>query len=140
MIARADKTGAITFSFRYRNGAARRRITLGRYPAMSLADARAAAGRVRERVRIGNDPQADRRNQREATSELTFNALADSYLERYAKLQKSSWKHDEWFLRHARRVWGKRGAASIARQDAAKLLFDVVVKAPVKANRCARSS
>ncbi len=51
------------------------------------------------------------------------------------KPQKASWKNDEGYLRHARRVWGRRNAAAITRQDAAKLLFDVVATAPVSANR-----
>ena len=38
-------------------------------------------------------------------------------------------------LRHARRVWGRREAASITRQDVARLLFDVVTRGPVLANR-----
>ena len=66
---------------------------------------------------------------------LTFDALADLYIEKYAKPQKASWKNDAGYLRHARRVWGKRKAGSITKQDAAKLLFDVVAVAPVSANR-----
>jgi hypothetical protein len=46
LLVRTDRAGAITFSFRYRAGGARRRIVLGRYPAMSLSAARAAAAKV----------------------------------------------------------------------------------------------
>ena len=49
--ARADKTGVVSFSYRYRFGGSRRRLALGRYPEVSLADARAATGRVRDQVR-----------------------------------------------------------------------------------------
>jgi integrase len=136
------KSGVRSWTFRYRphSGAAFRRITLGRYPALSLVEARAAAERVRDRVRTGADPQRDKRTDREALRaappKLTFDALADLYIERYAKRQKASWKNDQGYLRtNARPAWGKREAASITSQDAARLLFDVVASAPISANR-----
>jgi integrase len=139
---RVMKSGVRSWTFRYRprSGAAFRRVTLGRYPALSLVEARGAAERLRDRVRTGADPQqqtrADREALRAAPTELTFDALADLYIERYAKRQKASWKNDEGYLRaNARPAWGKREAASITCQDAARLLFDVVAVAPISANR-----
>jgi integrase len=139
---RVMKSGIRSWTFRYRphSGAAFRRVTLGRYPALSLVEARGAAERLRDRVRTGADPQqqtrADREALRAAPAELTFDALADLYIERYAKRQKASWKNDEGYLRaNARPEWGKREAASITSQDAARLLFDFVAVAPISANR-----
>lgn len=139
---RVMKSGVRSWTFRYRphSGAAFRRVTLGRYPALSLIAARAAAERIREDVRGGADPQQQRRDDREALrappTELTFDALADLYIERYAKRQKVSWKNDEGYLRaKARPAWGQRVAASITSQDVARLLFEVVEAAPVSANR-----
>jgi integrase len=142
LIVRADRAGVITLSFRYRpaSGVVRRRITYGRYPTVGLAEGRAWVGRLREQVRNGADPQQDKRDQREAlrhTPEaLTFDALADLYIERYAKRQKASWKNDEGYLRaKARPAWGQRVAVAITSQDVARLLFEVVGAAPVSANR-----
>jgi integrase len=139
---RVMKSGMRSWTFRYRphSGAAFRRITLGRYPALSLVEARAAAERIRDQVRTGADPQQDKRTEREALRaappKLTFDALADLYIERYAKRQKVSWKNDQGYLRtNARPTWGQRDAASITSQDAARLLFDVVASAPISANR-----
>ena len=139
---RVMKSGVRSWTFRYRphSGAAFRRVTLGRYPALSLVDARGAAERLRDRVRTGADPQQEQRTDREALraapAELTFDALADLYIERYAKRQKASWKNDEGYLRaNARPTWGKLSAASITSQDAARLLFEVVAVAPISANR-----
>jgi integrase len=133
LVVRADRTGAITFSFRYRTGVARRRVVVGRYPGVSLAEGRAAVSRMREQVRNGADPQQERQARRSA---LTFDALADRYIEEYAQKRKSSWKNDAGYLAtHARPAWGKRSAASITKQDAEKLLLDVVAVAPVSANR-----
>lgn len=65
-----------------------------------------------------------------------FGALADLYIERYARRQKASWKNDEGYLRaNARPAWGKRNATTITSQDAARLLFEVVAVAPISANR-----
>jgi integrase len=139
---RVMKSGVRSWTFRYRphSGAAFRRVTLGRYPALSLVEARAAAERLRDKVRTGADPQQEQRTDREALrtapAELTFDALADLYIERYAKRQKASWKNDEGYLRaNARPAWGKLNAASITSQDAARLLFEVVAVAPISANR-----
>lgn len=135
-IARADKAGAVSFSYRYRLGGKRRRIVLGRYPGLPLADARIAVARIREQVRTGIDPQQQRRDSRLAPAELTFNRLADLYVERYARRTKASWKVDERLLRvDVRPHWGERPVSSISRQDAVRLLFDVAARAPVGANR-----
>ena len=131
VLVRATQAGVVSFSFRYRSGDARRRIVIGRYPTISLVDARAAAGRICEAVRNGGDPQAERRQHHT----LTFDSLCDLYIERYAKQQKASWRGDAGFLRQVRAVWGRRDAASITRQDAARLVFDIAARTPVTANR-----
>jgi integrase len=135
---RVTAAGVKSWTFRYRpsTGSARRRILLGHYPTLSLADARAAADRLRGHVRTGADPQQDKRNDRAARSQaLSFNALCDLYLE-HARRHKSSWKNDEGYLRaNARPVWGERAAATITRPDVAKLLLAVVGRSPTTANR-----
>jgi len=139
---RVMPSGVRSWSFRYipATGAKLRRATLGRYPQIGLADAREAAEALRARVRGGADPQAEWRAARDATRQsgvtLAFDALADLYLERYAKRRKASWKNDELYLRaHVRPAWGPRDAALITRQDATRLLFAIAEKAPVSANR-----
>ena len=117
------------------SAACRPRFTIGIYPAVSLHEARKATGRVREQVRNGIDPQAERRASRAAPGGNDLGELADVYLEKYAKRAKSSWRNDEGLLRHARAVWAERPAASIVRQDVARLLLSVADRAPVSANR-----
>ena len=70
VLVRATQAGVVSFSFRYRSGDARRRIVIGRYPTISLVDARAAAGRIREAVRNGGDPQAERRQHHTLTFDV----------------------------------------------------------------------
>ena len=139
---RVMPSGVRSWSFRYipASGAKLRRATLGRYPSMGLADARQAAEALRATVQGGADPQAAGRAARAAArrpgTALSFDALADLYLERFAKVRKASWKNDQLYLRaHVRPAWGARDAALIARQDATRLLFAIAEKAPVSANR-----
>ena len=132
---RADRTGKVAFSVRYRFGQARPRIFFGSFPHLALADARIEASRIRDAVRHGRDPQADRRSS-SAQAQLSFNDLADLYLSRYAKPSKASWRVDQRLLAvDVRPPWGKRPAASLIRADVARLLFDVAARAPIGANR-----
>lgn len=73
------------------------RLTLGEYPAMSLAEARQVAGRHRNAVREGADPAQTRREEKKAD---TFVDLAGEWLTRHAKLKKRSWREDERMLNH----------------------------------------
>ena len=63
-----------------------RRITLGRYPATSLEDARREARRVIELAQKGADPRAARRNQAEKRTNFgpgTFGAVAAEFMSVY---------------------------------------------------------
>ena len=137
LIVRADREGRVSFSYRYRIGGARRRLALGRFPEVSLADARAAVGKVRAQVREGHDPQAERQARRAGRpATLTVEALAALFLERYSRRVKASWREDARYLRtNVLPVWGEIDAASIKRQDVTRLLFEVAGRAPVAANR-----
>jgi integrase len=132
-------SGVRTWTLRYRpkDSTALKRLGLGRYPEVGLALARERAEKRRVEVAGGADPQGERKASREAeASALTFDALADAYVERYAKMHKASWRHDELFLRaHVRPAWGSRRADKISRADAAALLDDIAARAPSSANR-----
>jgi integrase len=73
-----------------------RRITIGRYPDLSLSEARAAALQIRHDIAVGVDPAQQRREQRE---ELTVGKLAALYLESHARQHKRSWPQDERRIR-----------------------------------------
>lgn len=81
---------------RYIRNGCRRRITLGRYPALKLADARAKAKEILYAVYRGEDPLGEKQAAKNA---LTFAELAEEYLERHAKLKKRRWKEDQRILR-----------------------------------------
>ncbi|MDP4022415.1 site-specific integrase [Methylobacterium sp. NEAU 140] len=135
---RVGPTGIGTWSFRYRPkaGSGYQRVTLGRLADLTLADARERAARHRVSVSDGGDPQRELRARKSAAeSVLTFDALAERYLEEHAKVSKASWQNDLGYLRRPRAAWGKRAAASITRRDAINLLDAIKKTAPVSANR-----
>jgi integrase len=136
---RVSPSGIRTWTFRYRPKDSRsfKRLSLGRYPEVGLAVARARAEEKRVEVAGGGDPQGERKTRRETERRaLTFDALADSYLERYARLHKASWRNDELYLAaHVRPAWGEQKAKSISRSDAAALLDGIAKTAPTSANR-----
>ena len=80
-----------TVFFRDRYGR-QKRLSLGRFPAVLLADARELAREAQRKVAKGGDPVVEKRTAREA---LTFGELAESYIENHAKPTKRSWAEDD---------------------------------------------
>jgi integrase len=135
---RVFSTGRASWSFRYRprNGGARQRITLGSLADLSLADARDRAARLRIEVADGSDPQRERQDKRTAARNvLTFDVLADRYVDLYAKRHKASWQNDVLYLKRARAVWGETPVEEITRRSIVMFLDDIAASAPVSANR-----
>lgn len=131
-------SGRATWSFRYRpkGGHSYERITLGNLSDLTLADARGRATRLRVEVADGGDPQMTRRQKRHAALDtLTFDRLADRYIDEYAKPNKASWKNDELYLKRPREKWKKKAAAEVTRRDVITLLDQIKADAPVSANR-----
>ena len=122
---RVTPTGRKSFILRYRNADGReRRMTLGKYPALSLADARDRARIILAEVARGMDPAGIAAARRRAP---TFRELADEYLERYAKPRKRSWDYDRRMIEYnLLEPWGERKARDIDRFDVMRLL-DVIV-------------
>ena len=79
---RVSAGGEKSFGVLYRFGGRFRRLTLGGYPPLSLADAREMAREALRSARLGSDPVAEKKQERAAE---TFAELAEQYLERYAE-------------------------------------------------------
>ena len=75
---RVSYGGRRAFVVRYRVAGRLRRLTLGPYPDLSLADARRKARQVLGEVAHGEDPAEEKRVRRDG---LRFSDLATSYLE-----------------------------------------------------------
>jgi integrase len=131
---RVHHTGRKAFFVRYDLGTGRKRLTIGTYPTLSLADARDQAKDLLGRVARGEDPQEEKRADRDA---ITFRELAEQYLELHAKRHKKRWREDERILKvDLLPAWRRKKAKDIGRRDVAELLDGIVERgAPIMANR-----
>lgn len=78
-------SGGKLWRLKYRMHGIERKLALGKYPAISLADARKARDEARERAGKGSDPSDLKRRERAAAKlsvETTFGAVALEYIEK----------------------------------------------------------
>lgn len=134
---RVGSSGTKSFVYVYRFDDQPRRITLGRYPRMSLADAGVAYAEAQRKVAHGIDPGASEVEQRRRLREApTVRELGLEYIERHCKPNKRSWEEDLRVLNHdVLPAWGSRKVSSVARADVNALLDDIAARAPIQANR-----
>jgi integrase len=136
---RVTPKGVKSFVYLYRFDGLPRRMTLGRYPKLSLAKARmqyAAAKATLEEE--GTDPGQSLVSKR-AASRLapTVSQLVDEYIEKWAMPRKRSWKEDKRLLEHdVVPSLGRKKAATVTRRDIRLLLDGIIDRgAPITANR-----
>lgn len=117
-------SGVISWCYMYRHEGKLRRLTLGKFPAMTCRDARLAYAKAAQAVAEGRDPAAAKLAKRvEDQKALTVERLCDQYIERYAKPRKRSWAEDERQLnKDVIPTLGKRLARDIQRKDLVGLL------------------
>lgn len=136
---RVRPSGAKSFIIVYRAGTGRtapvRRYTVAAVGKLAPEAARTQAKILLGTIANGADPAADKRANRPKRERLTFEELAQLYLDQYAKVRKSSWKNDEGYLKKPRAKWRRRIAAEITDDDVAELLEEIGATAPVGANR-----
>jgi integrase len=133
---RVSMGGTKTWIAMYRKDGHKRRLVLGRFPGMSLADARTAAKRYLGDVAKGLDPATAKA---EAKAEMNFAQLAELYIERHAIIKKRprSVAEDKHMLAlDLLPCWKDRKISTIRRQDIIAVLDGIVARgAPVQANR-----
>lgn len=89
---RVTDTGTKTFSvYRRTKGGQPERVTLGRFPSMTIEQARKLAARINAEIEEGASPAQAKRAHRE---ELTFGELFKEYGERHG-VRKKSWATDQ---------------------------------------------
>ena len=132
-------TGKRGWQVRYRHGGVHRRMTLGGYPGLSLADARqrardalAAAGEGRdpaEEVRAAKAPKpADDRD--------SVAAVIALFLRRHASRNRRADDVAAMFRRDVLPKWGDRRIQDVTRRDVVELLDGIVDRgSPITANR-----
>src|SRR5688572_28967090 len=68
------------------------RVTLGKYPGMTVEQARNEAQRVIAEMIKGKNPNEEKKKLR---GETTFGEMFSLYMERYSKRHKKTWRDDE---------------------------------------------
>jgi len=133
---RVMSSGVRSWSLRYRVGGRQKRIALGRYPIISLADARdIAQEHLRAVKREGRDPSREKRENHRAGVD-TFDALIDRFIEQHAKPRNKTWRGTRrTFDREIPRSWKYRSPAEITRRDIRELVEAKAIEAPIAANR-----
>jgi integrase len=132
---RVTSRGVKAWMLMYRTHGRKVRLTLGRFPALSVADARARATSILGEIARGGDPAAERVAEKAAE---TFGELAELYLRFHAipKKKPRSVRDDRYMLNgDLLPVWQHRKLADLKRRDVIALLDEISQRAPVKANR-----
>ncbi len=113
--------GVKSWKITYYHAGKLRWYTIGRYPTIGLAFAREECQRVRQAAALGEDPQAEkaaaRRNPNPNQGE-TLAAVAEKYVERYAKRNNKSWAQaDNLMRRYVLPTLGERQIVDLRRKD-----------------------
>ena len=103
---RVTPKGTRSFVFFYRLYGNQRRSTLGRYPFISLAEARQKARDILQLVDEGKDPRnatAAQKAEIETTQTYTYEVAVDDFIQKYAIAKKKSrrWKDQKALLINA---------------------------------------
>ena len=131
-------SGKKSFIYIYHFGGRKRRMTLGKYPQCSLAEAKVLHREALTILKSGKDPADEKRKEKIAVRDSsTVEGLIEEYLEKWAKPNKRSWKADERCLyKDVKPYWGRLKASDISRRDVVLLLDRIKDRgAPIAANR-----
>ncbi|MGL5717197.1 MAG: tyrosine-type recombinase/integrase [Paraclostridium sp.] len=90
------------------------RVTLGKYPEMTIENARNEAQRVITDMISGKNPNEEKKNIR---SETTFGEMFKIFMERHSKITKKSWIADEQDIPRFLNHWFERKLSTITKQE-----------------------
>lgn len=134
-------SGVKSWAVRYRHATKPRKMTLGGYPAISLADARKEAQKALRMVSEGRDPateKADDDEGRPAYMDLVP-AVLDEFVSRYVEVKNSQSYIDETkriIEADLKPAWKQKLIKAVTKRDVLRLLDKIVDRgAPIMANR-----
>jgi integrase len=131
-------TGTKSWCVRYRFRGISRKLTLGRFPALSLKDARELAARALRAVAEGRDPAREKVEARSARVDSIDSVVAE-FLERHVKRTnrpRTQYEVERLLRVHVLPKWHGRLIRDIAKRDVLDLLDHVVDGGtPILANR-----
>ena len=117
---RVTSKGIKTFSMRKRiKHGEPERITLGRYPDMTIEQARRKAAEINSLILEGKNPAEVKRQHK---AEPTFSDLFTDYLEHHAKPRKKTWNEDvQKYQTYLAKQLGNKKLSTITKQDITKI-------------------
>ena len=132
-------SGSKSWALRYRFGGKPAKLTLGRWPVMGVADARAAATEALDTLDHGRNPAGEKKAREEAAAQTnrdTVAAVIELFLRRHASHNRRGEDVAAMFKREIMKKWGEREIQSIGKRDVIEVLDAIVDRgSPVTANR-----
>jgi integrase len=133
---RVMPSGTKSWVFRYQFDGAPRRMTLGTYPGISLAQAHERHNIALKELQQGIDPGAKAQEEKaKRKAAPTFQDLLDEYWDVELKKSSTGQERRRLVVKDALPRWQNKKATDITRRDAVLLLDKVRLRAPVGANR-----
>lgn len=138
-------SGGRMWRMSYRFGGKQKTLALGRYPSVSLADARNRRDAAKRTLAAGLDPGAQLRLQRVARSVAaanTFDAIAAEYMEKLRREGRAdaTMTKVEWLVDFARPDLGRRPIAEISAAEVLVVLRKVEKRGRLETARRLRST
>ena len=121
-------SGAKSWALRYRFGGKPAKLTLGRWPAMGLAEARAAASEALDKIERGQNPAVEKKATKAARIEAQLSerdkikTLIGQFDKRHLSRLKSGRTVRRELDRFVVAAWGERDIHDITRRDVIDLL------------------
>ena len=131
LVLRVSVSGTKTFCLHRRINGKMRRLTIGRFGILSLAEARERVRQVLYEVESG---RFEERTGVEVEDRKTLGEIIPDYIEKYAKVHNRDWKNKASLLGKMTDLHGKR-LDQIKRADVTKACDVIMKTAPVSANR-----
>ena len=122
-------TGKKGWQVRYRHGGTHRRMSLGAYPVLSLADARQRARNALAAATEGRDPAAEVKAAKAPKSEVDrdkVKALIQQFDKRHLSTLKSGAEAKRQLDRYVVPAWGDRSIREITKRDVRDLLDELM--------------
>ena len=124
---RVSPGGSKAFFVFYRIGGRSSRLTLGRYPVLSLAEARDEARRVLSQVAKGLDPATEKIRARTDYQSTLFPTVLDHFVKNYSNRNTRSARETEQILRREfGKPWRKLPITQITKQTINGVLNEII--------------
>ncbi|WP_319826084.1 tyrosine-type recombinase/integrase [Thalassovita sp.] len=131
LVLRISTSGTKTFCLHKRINGKMRRLTIGRFGVVSLAEARERVRQVLYEIEAG---RFEDRTGVEVETKPTLGDVIPDYIEKHAKVHNRDWIRKEALLAKFTALHGKR-IDEIKRADVVKACDEIHKSAPVSANR-----